>query len=265
VALAPKWTATAGIKGERNPYTGLEWLPNLRLAWQHSPDNLIWAALSRAVRAPSRIDRELNFPGMPPYVLAGSTAFESEVANVAELGYRSQVSSQASFSATLFHHDYPNLRSLGPGTAGATFRNDIEGKVTGIEAWGSWRVTPSWRLAGGFVVQDVDLRVKPGGIDLGSIASLGNDYSHSANLRSSWEFGSRHELDIYVRHVGALPNPQVPAYTAVDASFTWHVRRNIDLAFTVQNAFDRNYPEWGAPASRAINERSFLLTLWWRL
>jgi iron complex outermembrane receptor protein len=86
--LAPDLHATAGIKFERNSYTGVEKLPSLRLAWLHSPDITTWATASRAVRAPARIDRDFFFPGTAPFLIAGGPNFQSEVANVYELGHR---------------------------------------------------------------------------------------------------------------------------------------------------------------------------------
>ncbi|HSS44518.1 MAG TPA: TonB-dependent receptor, partial [Thermoanaerobaculia bacterium] len=54
---------TLGSKIEHNDYTGFEYEPSGRLAWTPSKEQTIWAAISRAVRAPSRIDRELFAPG----------------------------------------------------------------------------------------------------------------------------------------------------------------------------------------------------------
>src|SRR5258706_16193115 len=49
--LAEGLSTTLGAKAERNPYTGVEWLPSLRGAWQAEPSRLFSGALSRAVRA----------------------------------------------------------------------------------------------------------------------------------------------------------------------------------------------------------------------
>ena len=259
IALTETFGLTLGVKAERNPYTGTEWLPNARIAWQPTRDQLVWAALSRAVRAPSRLDRELNFPGTPPFLLVGSETFDAEVANVAELGYRAQLTPRTSFSATAFHHDYPNLRSIRLTAAGPTFANDIEGTVSGIEAWGSMRFTPAWRIAGGFVFQDVELKVKAGQVDLGGMSSLGNDPKRKALLRSSWDVTSSIEADLAVRHVGRLPNPFVPSYTVVDARIGWRPSRSLDISLVVQNALDKEHAEWGAPASRTVFERTVML------
>src|SRR5690606_16528493 len=59
---------TAGVKLEHNDYTGEEWQPNGRLAWTPGEGHLLWTAVSRAVRMPSRIDRDFVAsiaPGIP--------------------------------------------------------------------------------------------------------------------------------------------------------------------------------------------------------
>jgi outer membrane receptor for ferrienterochelin and colicin len=72
IALDSDLDLTMGLKLEPNPYTGLEYLPNLRLAYRPGSNDLLWSAISRAVRAPSRTDRELYAPGNPPHtVVAG--------------------------------------------------------------------------------------------------------------------------------------------------------------------------------------------------
>ena len=48
---------------------------------------MLWGALSRAVRAPARLDRDIYAAAAtPPFILAGGPDFVSEVANVSELG-----------------------------------------------------------------------------------------------------------------------------------------------------------------------------------
>ena len=62
INLDPRFDVTAGLKLERNAYTGLEALPELRLAFRPEPSRLLWGSWSRPVRAPSRIDREFYVP-----------------------------------------------------------------------------------------------------------------------------------------------------------------------------------------------------------
>jgi iron complex outermembrane receptor protein len=259
IALLERLELTLGLKLETNIYTGTEYLPNARLAWHPSPQHLVWAAYSRAVRAPSRIDRDVFFPGVPPFLLVSNTTFESEIARIVEVGYRAHPAPALSFSATAFHHDYPNLRSVGLSPAGPVFANGIEGRVQGVEAWGVYQATPAWRLTGGLVTIHERLRVAPGKVDFGGLASLGNDPNHIALLRSAWDITSRHQLDLALRHAGALKNPVVPSYTVLDARFGWRVTEGLELSLAVQNAFNRDYSEWGVPNNRAMVERAVFL------
>ena len=260
VRIAPRLNVTLGAKAEHNPYTGTEWLPSARIAWHPDAAHLVWGALSRAVRAPSRLDRELFFPGEPPFLLVGSTVFESEVARVAELGYRAQASQALSLSATLYHHDYPNLRSIRLVSGSPAFANDLEGRIRGLEAWGSWRPSPEWRLSGGFVVQDIERRPRAGRVDLGGIGSLGNDAERWAMLRSSWTPRSDLDIDVAVRHVGKLQSV-APGYTALDVRFAWRPLKGLELSLTAQNAADRDHFEW---SNRVVNERNVAFRVEWR-
>ena len=58
----------AGVKLEKSSFVGWQLLPNLRVAYQPSERALFWAAVSRAVRTPSRIDRELAAAAAAPAV-----------------------------------------------------------------------------------------------------------------------------------------------------------------------------------------------------
>src|SRR6202008_4959406 len=71
ITLREKLRLTIGARSEHNDYTGFELLPNVRLAWNVAPDQLLWSAASRTVRAPSRFDVDVFVPGVPPFLLNG--------------------------------------------------------------------------------------------------------------------------------------------------------------------------------------------------
>src|SRR5688572_17705300 len=81
---------TLGLKLEHNPYTGAEYQPSVRAAWKLRERHLLWTAISRALRTPSRIDRETFAPTLPPFAIAGGPNFESEKLLAYELGYRAE-------------------------------------------------------------------------------------------------------------------------------------------------------------------------------
>jgi iron complex outermembrane receptor protein len=262
MALRPDLDLTLGVKLDRNAYTGVEALPSVRLAWRSSGAHLLWIALSRAVRAPSRVDRELFAPPTPPFaLLAGGPGFRSEISNVFELGYRGQPHSRLSYSLTGYHHQHARLRSQSPSPGGPVLENNAEGETTGIEGWGTWRAADWWRLSAGFVRQRESLRTRPGTIDTLAPGSNGNDPRGWFNLRAGFDLSATHDLDVMLRRVGALPTPYVPAYTAVDARLGWEVRRGTELSLAVQNLFDRRHAEWQTAAGRVEIDRSFLAQL----
>ena len=265
-ALLPTVALIGGLKVEHNEYTGVEWLPDARIRWQPDEAVTLWASASRAVRTPSRIDRELFTPGQPPFLLNGGPDFDSEVANVFQFGVNGRVAPRFSYAATAFRHEWKRLRSLAPFPGGGlAFANHIEGSTSGVEGWATWNPLDTWRLSAGGTLLRQRLHVRPGAVDLGGLASLGNDPKRSFVFRSSLDLPHRQELDVIVRYVGERPNPLVPAYTAVDLRWAWHVNDRLELSLTAENLTDSRHAEWGVPANRVEFERAFFAKLVARL
>ena len=267
ISLLDNLRLILGARIERNDYTGNEFLPNARLAWKPASNHLLWAAASRAVRSPSRLDRDTFVPGSPPFLLNGGASVRSEVARVYEVGYRGQPLPQVSFSATAFRADYDHLRSQEIHSSGRffLFGNGMEGKTSGVEVWGSYQASRNWRLSGGLTVLDADLRRKPGSRDPVGPSALGNDPSHQWLLRSSWNITPRHDLHVMVRRVGELPSPAVPSYTATDARVGWRASRDVEISLTLQNIFDSAHPEFAQATIQGEYRRSVFLKLLWSM
>jgi iron complex outermembrane receptor protein len=260
IALARDLSLTLGLKLEHNDYTGWESLPSVRLGWRVAPNHLLWTALSRAVRTPSRLDRELFAPAAPPFtLLRGQDTFESEIVNVLEVGYRAQPRPFLSYSVSVFYNDYDRLRTVEPQAGGPILANRMQGNAHGVEAWGSYRASQDWRLMAGGTYLKPDLSLEPG--SGGTIASAGNDPRHWWQLGSSYNITPRHEFDIRLRRVASLPSPIVPSYTAVDARLGWKITPAAELSLSFQNLLDSAHPEWGVPATRAEIERAWFLKL----
>ena len=267
IALQENLRLTLGAKFENNYYTGTEPLPSARLAWKLQPQRLVWGAVSRALRAPSRIDRDLftivQLPaGLTP--LNGGPDFVSEVVKVFEIGYRDQPLPQATYSISLFHNIYDKLRSVEPAPGGTVvLGNKMEGTGDGLEAWGSYQAARSWRLSAGAFFLRQRLRLKPDSGDTLGVSAAGNDPAHQWLLRSSFDLPNRTELDIGVRRVGALPNPSVPAYTAADIRFAWRLLRELEIALVGQNLFASSHAESGSAATRSEMARGAYVKLKW--
>lgn len=262
IDLSSRVVLTAGIKAERNDYTGAELLPSLRLGVQLTDAQFVWTQVSRAVRAPARLDRDLSLPPSPPYIIAGGPDFVSEVANVFELGWRGRGSETVSGSITAFVHHWDRLRS-GQLPPDAHVQNMISGQTHGLEAWATWQAHPRVRWQAGWTWLHEDLRVDPRSTDPVGPSALGNDPGHQLTLRASLDLAPAHELDIGLRHVGALPEPAVPAYTAVDIHYAWRVARALTLSLSVRNLFDDHHAEFGAATDRTDFRRSGMVRLTW--
>ena len=261
ITLTRSLHTTLGLRAEHNPYSGLEWLPDVRFTWSVSRDQLLWAAFTRTVRSPSRIDRDLVVPGAPPYVLVNNDTFDSERADVAQLGYRARIAEGATLSLTAFHHEFRDLRTLGPQGTVLMIDNGAQGRITGIEGWIDWRVMPAWRLVGGFTSIRTRTSLDPGDVNL-TDPPLGNNPDRTAELRSLWNITDRHELDLAWRAAGPLSNPHVAGYGVLDARLGWRVTPSLDLSLVVNNAFDREHVEFSG-AGNAVLGREWLVKATW--
>ncbi len=265
--LSESLQATLGLKAESNDYSGIEYLPSVRLAWKLSERHLAWAALSRAVRAPARLDHDIRWllalPNpLPPFtIIAGGDHFDSEVADVLEIGYRGQPARTLTWSATAFVNEWDRLRSGQP--VPAMVENRAEGRTYGFEAWGTWQATPAWRLSAGGTALRKHLRLEPGSADPDGTSDAGNDAEFQWSLRSSLSVTANQEFDLMLRRVGRLPDPAVPEYTALDLRYGWRVRRDLELSLAVRNAADPSHPEFGAAPGRSEIGRSVLATIKW--
>jgi len=261
VDIGPDVRATAGLRLEHNDYTGMEVLPNLRLAWDGLPGAMLWAAASRTVRSPARIDRDLRLVDPESngerLLVAGGPDMQSETARVLELGYRAQQGPALSYAATLFYSRYERLRTLELQSGGAVFRNLGHGRVRGLELWGSWQVMRGWRLFAGGVLQDTDTGVAASSTDASARTGLATN-----DPRSYWQLRSSHDLarglnaDLLLRRVARLPQPAVPGYHELDARIAWQAGPGVELALTGRNLLHARHPEFGAAGMRQLAERS---------
>jgi iron complex outermembrane receptor protein len=264
IDLGEATTLTLGLKAEHSSFSGTEWLPSVRLGWRASDRALIWGAVSRSVRNPSRLDRDLVFP---PFVVRSQ--FEPEQLIAYELGYRGRPTPRLSVSATLFYHDYSGLRSDEP-TPGTVFPirigNGLEGQTWGLEAWGDFDVTDRWRLSLGMTGLGKDIEPAAASMDVSQLAAAGHDPKFQMLFRSQNRLSDRLDLDVRLRYVGAVPAELVtgylkaPAYTEADARLSWRVSDKVELSLAGYNLLDASHPEATEPR-RTEMRRNFQVAL----
>lgn len=270
IELSPnRLRLTLGAKFENNNYSGSDFLPSVRLAWLLSREQTLWSAISRAVRTPSRFDRDLFTPVNPPFILAGGPKFGAESLVAYELGWRGRLGQGLTSALTAFVHDYDDLRTAELPVP-ITIGNGLKGKSYGVEWTGEVAVTQQWRWRAGYTLLRKDLRLKPGSRDLNQGRSEISDPKHQAQLGTSIDLGSRVEFDATARWIGAVPTfatnalGRLPAYSELDARLAWRMREDLELALIGHNLLDRRHPEAGAAATRRELERSVSGKVTWR-
>jgi iron complex outermembrane receptor protein len=252
IALHDRFRLTLGTKLLHNVYTGFEWQPNARFAWDVSNHHLLWGAVSRAVRTPSRYDVDYFLPAFPvppsqPSV-AGGPNFESEKVIAYELGYRIQPNSQSNFSVAGFYNQYLDVYSVEalPNTLTYQIQNGSEGESWGLEVSGAYQLTGQWRLRGGYTYFDKDLKSKPGRVFNPSY--LGNDVKHHAILQSILNLPFGLNLDVSARYLTRIPKSfataEVPRYFTFDSRLAWNIRK-LELAIVGQNLWRKKHTEFG--------------------
>ncbi len=258
VALTKKMRVSIGARAEHNSYTKWEFLPSLRLSYSINDDHVIWGDLSRSVRAPSRIDRDLYSPAQPPYLLSGGQDFGSEVANTAELGYRAQATTALSYSLTTFYERFTRLRaieltSISPLTF--EFNNGMSGHTYGVEAWTTYRLNREWRFDAGIVRMREKYSVAPGSFP--DTTTLIDDPKCQWQFRSTWDASQKLSFYANVRHVTTLINAMVPSYTAVDLSGSYKILHDTSLSLMVLNAQGGEHREFGTALTGSEFGREF--------
>ena len=256
IRLSESFTLTAGTKLEDHTYTDLEYMPNARLAWRASDAALIWGAVSRAVRTPSRIDRELQLPGL----LVPAPDFRSETLLAYELGYRGQPRSDLVVSVSGFFNKYDHLRTTELSSGGVPplfLANGMEGNTYGVEIYAHYSVLDAWRLTGGVTAMRKDLETKPGVIDVSDGEAAGNDPAYRFVLRSLLTPLPSLELDVGVRGVDELETPAVSGYVELDARIGWHPREGLELFASAFNLLDDRRRQGNDAAAGFQIRRSF--------
>lgn len=254
----------AGLKLEHNSYTGLEYMPSVRLAWRANADTLLWLAVSRAVRTPSRFDTDLINTG----ILNGGPDFVSETVLAYELGYRAQPSDRFWISASTYYNVYDDLRSV-EATSAFVFplevRNGMHGETYGLEVWGAYALTDWWRINGGFSLLHKDLSLDAGSTDVFGVDFAGNDPAAQATLRSLIDINARTHFDLALRAVSELPNPRVDGYVAMDLRLGYQVTDHLELSVAGYNLLDDEHVEFVNPSLPARStSRSFFFSARWR-
>lgn len=263
---------TLGTKAEHNDFTGFELQPSARVAWMPRDRHTLWCAIARAVRTPSRAERDFAafadpsalLPPLPLPLLApgmGNADLGAEELLAYEAGYRVQLHPRLSVDWTAFYNDYDHVQSVevlpaelltSPGPTPTpylslplTYGNNLFGETYGAEMAATWRPCDSWRLRAHYAFLRMQLHTR------GSARSFAEDIEgssprHQAALWSDADLGRHIEWGIGLRYVHGLPASlqQVPSSVDLATRLAWKPTRNCELAIVGNNLFHAHHREF---------------------
>jgi iron complex outermembrane receptor protein len=251
---------TLVAKLEYNDYSGIEIQPNARVRWSPNEKHTLWAAASRAVRSPSRVERdgriESNTTRRLAVSLYGNQDFESENVLALEAGYRVQLAETAALDLSIYHNHYDDLRTL-------EFRrpflelippplhlaipvvgdNNMEGSTYGFELAMDWRPQPWWRMRAGYSYLEMDLSLHPETFDILSGGVEDETAEQQFFMQHSFDLPRNVEFDATLRYVDAIPAFGVEDYLTMDIRLAWLPREDLEFSLVGQNLFDDSHLE----------------------
>jgi iron complex outermembrane recepter protein len=250
-----------GSKFEENDYTGTEVQPNIRLSWHAGEIGTLWAAISRAVRTPSRLedDFRITVPGVG--TLMGNRMQESEELVAYEAGYRFSPTANVFLDIAAFYNEYDRLLTL----EGLTTGNKSSGITRGMEIAATYTPTRNCRLSGGYSFLKMDLELDRDSLDNPATrvtAIEGANPEHQVFVRAGTTFSGRYEFDVAVRHVDELPAQNVSSYTVADTRLAAHLNENLELSLVGRNLFEKHHFEQRTNLSTEVEDGVYAKLLW---
>lgn len=286
ITLTDNLHFTLGTKFEHNDFSGDEWQPSARIAWDFTDRQTLWAAVSRAVRVPTRLERDIAVDASDPTInpifrLQGNSNFDSEVLVAYEAGYRWQARDNLNLDIAAFHNRYSDLGSLEVGTpyvdANSGFTivpiindNKTDGTTRGIETQINYFPLPTWRLVANYSY--LDMQLDPRGLDINRGAFFaGSTPRHQAGLRSFSDLPGDFQLDVHlrylskIRHLPEIVNGEgIGEYAEMDVRIAKQLTEQLEVSLVGQNLLHDRHIEFGAPAARGEIQRGMYVKMVWR-
>lgn len=262
--------------------------PNVRLAWTPRRNQMLWGAMSHAVKTSARSERDIraNFAAFPgpngiPTILTayGNKAAAFETVRAHETGYRVQFGTHVSLDVSAFYNLYDHLKTAEPGAPrfGTNpqpyillphqFDNLMHGETYGAEASAHWNAARNWRFSGSYSFLRMQMHLDPTSRSIELEKVEGQSPRHQFQIHSWLKLPHNLEFDSSLYAVSALPALQIPRYTRLDTRLGWHVKENLELSLGLQNLLDNRHPEFDGTDQAIISsqiKRSVYGKLIWR-
>lgn len=254
-----------GSKLEHNTYSGLELQPNLRLQWAPNTKHTAWAAVSRAVRTPSRAENDARIisnllsddPMIPIFeIQSGDHSVDSEKLTAVEAGYRVRPGAHLSFDIATFLNIYDNLRVLREGMLYLDNRagqnvfvfplfvdNGGDAAAFGFELSGSFAPTPKLKFDASYSYLEIDMKAEMTSGQAEAKVVENQSPKHQVFVRTNFEPVKNLTLDLRLRYIDELPSLQLERYINGDLHLGWQMNNHVGFSVVIHNFFHKRIPE----------------------
>lgn len=278
ISLLDTLKLTIGTKIEYNTFSDFELQPSARIAWTPNDQHTVWAAVSRAVRTPTRSEHDYTQVfaegGTVDIVtIVGNDDFKAEKLVAFELGYRWEPSKRVAFDIAGFYNIYDDLRTVTFGAGPFTdpgpppvdilpfpLSNDASMHSYGLELTADFVPKPWWLIRANYSV--IGFRDR----DILGVGGDDNVPLHRVNLQNQFDLPRNVEFDTTLRWVDDISSLGIGSYVELDARLAWRPREDLELALVGRNLFDSEHIEFTplvAPTVPTAVERSFYAQVKW--
>lgn len=280
-----KWFSWLGTKVSWNSLNGFNAQPSARSLYVINDKSVLWGAVSRAVRLPTRFDAgiQLEDPTVNFFTVTPTPRNQliSESVMAYELGYRKQPTENFNWELTGFYNVYEDLLETGPlvsyfGPFLPAPLDDLrsDGHAYGAELNGTLNLGPYWDIRGGYSYLNLDIDMPSAGFpNFGP--HLDNDRSpdHMVYIQSLMQLTGRCQWDNTLRYMDNLPGTSlweydpstgfnlidgIPSYIQLDTRFNLQVNNRLDLTVVGRNLLQSAHAEFGGDEFFVRQIRSYL-------
>lgn len=286
---------TLGSKFEYNDFTGSEIQPSARILWKPYENHILWAAVTRAVRTPSRLEDGVFIEGIfvlepqldndPPIPFPiridafGTPNFKAEDLIAYEIGYRFVPLENLFIDTTAFYNVYDNLQSVGfsddladlqilfthvppIATFPIVIGNERTGETYGFESSIDYNITDWWDIDLSYTFLEMQLRP-----DDTTDEDESESPQNQISLRTGFDLPKDVELDFWFRYTDRLPGFNIDDIYSLDIRLGWKPREDMEFVIGAHSLLDSSTAEFGfpefVPTKQAESERSVYTTFTW--
>jgi len=251
--LDDKLSLIAGTKLSHNNWSGFEFQPSGRFIVKPIEGHAFWGAISRAVRTPTQVDRDIAINIMGTQI-NGDRNFRSEEVLAFEAGYRFYPLEKFNAEIAVFWNEYDSIStltaspSLPPGNV--QFSNQGDVRTRGIEVELNFTPFDWWKLRTAYTFLNIDQDVTSPAVTFQTSQEKDVNPEHQFTLQSFFDLPLGFEFDASLYYIDGLedvtPTGQpdnVEQYVRLDLRLGYKPVEWLELALIGQNLIDRRHYE----------------------